>query len=189
MLAARGGLKGAAFCARHPLLCTGGVVAGLAAGGAVIHHLGKTDNGGKKRCPPVVPEPEAMKEDARAYQRFVTGLPDNTTIWLDGTKFDGCRESDGTLLEAKGNYDVLLEKRADYKHLKKFLPPDTNTIFKQGVTQASIARSHGLNLEWHFMQKASHTYWKRVFSENTLTDNIKVIYHPFPQEQAGASED
>jgi hypothetical protein len=148
----------------------------LAAGGVVLNHLNQQQNQPQPNCPPYVPENEGMSDESRAYQRFITGLPDNTTIWVDGTKFDGCRNSDGTLLEAKGKYAHLL--LADGSGLMPWVKEDVN--LKQGIVQARIARTRGRMLEWHFKEERSFRFWRRVFSLNPLTRNIIVKHTPMP---------
>ncbi len=41
-------------------------------------------------------------EGSLAYQEQITGRPPGLEVKLNGVRFDGCREEDGTMLEAKG---------------------------------------------------------------------------------------
>jgi Restriction endonuclease fold toxin 5 len=65
--------------------------------------------------PQLCPDPSdeniaGRSERAIAYQSQITGLPPGLAVKLSGVGFDGCRESDGTMLEAKGpGYATFLD--------------------------------------------------------------------------------
>lgn len=167
-----GGLKAAKFCSRHPLLCTGGVVAGLAVGGVAVHRMQQGQN--QPLCPPPVPENESMPDFSRRYQQMITGMAPNTVIVIDGVKFDGCRQADGTLLEAKGRYAQFIDPNGvDLVH---YLPGDP--LLSQALRQASVARLHNRALEWYFAEERAADFWRLSLGTNPATSNIKVIFRP-----------
>jgi hypothetical protein len=54
-------------------------------------------------CPTPTPEDiTSRSERTTSYQSQITGLPPGLEIIFNGERYDGCRESDGHLLEAKG---------------------------------------------------------------------------------------
>ncbi|MGH7061737.1 MAG: hypothetical protein ACREFH_15220, partial [Stellaceae bacterium] len=54
-------------------------------------------------CPDESPENiNGRSERSLAYQEQISGLPRGFEIVLNGVRFDGCRETNGTMLEAKG---------------------------------------------------------------------------------------
>ena len=54
-------------------------------------------------CPDESPENiNGRSKRSLAYQEQISGLPRGFEIKLNGVRFDGCRETDGTMLEAKG---------------------------------------------------------------------------------------
>jgi hypothetical protein len=60
-----------------------------------------------KDQPQLCPDPTAesvagRSERSLAYQQQITGLPRGLEVKLNGVRFDGFREEDGTMLEAKG---------------------------------------------------------------------------------------
>ena len=64
-----------------------------------------TESDQPKLCPEPGPEQngwEYRSERAKQYQEQISGMQRGLDIEFRGVRFDGCRESDGTLLEAKG---------------------------------------------------------------------------------------
>ena len=74
-----------------------------------------TDDNQPKLCPDPRPDaPHKASPASVAYQMSVTGLPKGLASYLNGVYFDGCRESNGVMLEAKGNYAHLLDKEGNW---------------------------------------------------------------------------
>jgi hypothetical protein len=62
-----------------------------------------------KLCPDPTPEPKTTKSaNSIAYQEYVSGLPYGWAIVLGIVWFDGCDETTGNLLEAKGTSIIYL---------------------------------------------------------------------------------
>jgi hypothetical protein len=139
-------------------------------------------------CPDPGPDrPSGMKEPAVKYQQQITGLPEGLAVSLptaaadkDGSKvviFDGCRESDGTMLEAKGpGYEVRMPKAANwdawYRGVEK--------MEEQMKRQAAAAAQAGRKVEWHFAEAAPADYF-RAYAISEGLDNVTVIHTPANQ--------
>lgn len=62
-----------------------------------------TDDNEPKVCPDPGPDvPHGTSPNAITYQSQVSKLPPGMAVTLNGVTFDGCRTTDGTMLEAKG---------------------------------------------------------------------------------------
>jgi hypothetical protein len=71
--------------------------------GTVARPLALADTAEPKLCPDPTPENTAGRSDRTiAYQSQITGLPPGLEIVFNGERYDGCRDTDGHLLEAKG---------------------------------------------------------------------------------------
>src|SRR6266568_7317646 len=70
-----------------------------------------------KLCPDPSPDrPGGMSDRAAAYQEQITGLPRGMAISFNGMHFDGCRISDGALLEAKGpGFEFAMDENGDWE--------------------------------------------------------------------------
>lgn len=70
-----------------------------------------------KLCPDPSPDrPSGMSDRAAAYQEQITGLPRGMAVYLNGVMFDGCRTTDGTMLEAKGpGYEFAMTPDGGWK--------------------------------------------------------------------------
>ena len=105
------------------------------------------------------------------YQSQISGLPVGEGVRFNGVDFDGCRESDGTLLEAKTTSpwffsvpDFVFRGFKEYK--------DTlNQAFRQ--MEAAGSRK----LEWHFSDPRVAEFWRNEFTR--LDYRITVRYTPF----------
>lgn len=164
------------YCARNPGKCTAGVLGGIAVGAIILHKLDEANK--DRKCPDPSAKTESMSDAARGYQRFVTGLPDNSVIYLGGVAFDGCRESDGTLLEAKGpSYGKFVSLYEDRGKTWADGPMISN--INQAQIQRRMAQLHGRRLEWHFAEKeAADAFRKRLATSGI--DGIVVIHTPYP---------
>jgi hypothetical protein len=136
----------------------------------------ETDNQDESKCPEPAPARPGNRPAPAAYQFQVTGLDPTLAIFIDGTEFDGCRQADGTLLEAKGS------------GFAKFIPNDLSgtpswyigeeRMTQQAERQAAIAIAHSRKLEWHFAEKLASEYYGFLFSALPNARMIKVIYDP-----------
>ena len=107
-----------------------------------------------------------------AYQEQISQLPRGFEVKLNGVRFDGCREEDGTMLEAKGP-----------GYADKMVGPETWQEWYTGVrsikaqmksqAKASVDR----NVEWHFAEPAVARYF-RGYAEQEGLANIDVRYTP-----------
>ncbi len=114
------------------------------------------------------------KERALAYQEQITGLPRGLSVKLWNPKsgkyvdFDGCRESDGTMLEAKGpGYLDLLQDKNPF--VRASVEAGLNS---QALRQSEATKPSGRQIEWHFAERwvadYFRTQWKGKFSNITV---------------------
>lgn len=131
----------------------------------------------RKKCPELSPaRPGSNRPDPRAYQQQITGVDPNWAYFIEGREFDGCRESDGTLLEAKGmNYAKFIH--ADLSGTKIWYQGE-ESIVDQAERQAQIAGRHQWKLEWHFAEKLASDYYALVFSTLPNARMIRVVFDP-----------
>lgn len=105
------------------------------------------------------------------YQAQISGLPPGLAVWLNGTSFDGCRTSDGVMLEAKGpGYLWALSPdgwRPGYNG-----GPDAEA---QMIRQSNSAA--GRIVEWHVAESPVADYFRDYASRKELS-NIVVIHTP-----------
>src|SRR5579859_1250103 len=126
-------------------------------------------------CPDPGPDqPGGMSLRAAAYQHQITGLPPGMAVTLNGVIFDGCRESDGTMLEAKGpGYEWPLLAygfyRDDYQGKK--------AIMVQAERQNNAVEGTGRKVEWYFAERSVADHFREAFKVEGFT-NITVIYQP-----------
>lgn len=128
-----------------------------------------------KLCPdPGLDSPGWMKrsERALAYQEQITGLPRGFAVDFNGVSFDGCRERDGTLVEAKGlGFEWAMTRsgqwRVEYEGV--------DGIMAQADRQSKAAPNR--RIEWHFAEKPVADYFRDVFA-NAKLKNITVFYTP-----------
>jgi hypothetical protein len=105
------------------------------------------------------------------YQSQISGLATGMGVKLNGVDFDGCRESDGTMLEAKTTGPWFF-RVPDFV----FRGFDEYTgIINQAFRQMYAAGSR--KLEWHFSDPRVADFWKREFAR--LDYRITVKYTPF----------
>lgn len=124
-------------------------------------------------CPdPSADRPSGMSRRAAAYQRQITGLPDGLAVMLNGVIFDGCRESDGTMLEAKGiGYEWPLRIDGTYPDFYK----GAERIMAQAQAQSEAAG--GRKIEWYFAERRVADYFSNAFHEEGFA-NITVFHQP-----------
>jgi len=128
--------------------------------------------------PRTCPDPsfEADSEHRTAgqllYQSQISGLPLGMGVELNGVKFDGCRVSDGTMLEAKTSTSAW------FSSLPIALFETFNAYIKirdQAFRQIIAAGSR--KIEWHFSDSGTAWFWKNEFAR--LNYKITVKYTPF----------
>ena len=85
--------------------------------------------------------------------------------------FDDCRESDGTMIEAKGpGYADALQKPFMVERL-------TDDWIEQATRQ--VQASEGRPLEWYFAEEKAAAEAEQIFAnDKILEDKIKIIYIP-----------
>lgn len=126
-------------------------------------------------CPDPGPDkPSGMSEQAAAYQQQITGLPRGIAVTLNGVTFDGCRESDGVMLEAKAlGYEWPLIAYGTY-------PPNyqgAKDIMRQANSQNIAAETSGRKVEWYFAERRVADYFRNAFRVAGFS-NITVFYQP-----------
>jgi hypothetical protein len=137
-----------------------------------------------KLCPDPGPDaPHGASERAQRYQELISALnnpqrplPAGLAVSLinpeNGTPvvFDDCRESDGTMIEAKGpGYAELLGNRIVAAR-----------IAKKWTDQAEdqLSASGGRGLEWYFAEEKAAAEANKIFAHQEKLSKIKVIYIP-----------
>jgi filamentous hemagglutinin len=93
-------------------------------------------------------------------------------VKLNGIRFDGCREEDGTMLEAKGpGYATFLNGQDGWRDWFTSL----QEVQDQMEDQARAAA--GRVVEWHFAEPGVADYF-RAYAQNQNLTNVVVIYTP-----------
>jgi hypothetical protein len=138
-----------------------------------------------KLCPDPTPEPdwEGRSERTLQYQEQVTGLQRGVDVEFRTVRFDGCRESDGTFLEAKGEGFEWALLRGGFRFFD--MEPEA-TFFENYVGEKSIMdqafrqseAAPDRRIEWHFAEELVADYF-RVDFERAGYRNITVIYEPY----------
>jgi len=93
-------------------------------------------------------------------------------VKLNDVEFDGCRESDGTMLEAKTTSPWFFEV-PDFV-FRNF--DEYTKITNQAFRQTYAARSR--KIEWHFSDPRVAAFWKDEFARLDF-NKITVKYTPF----------
>ncbi|WP_161607307.1 hypothetical protein [Methyloferula stellata] len=137
-----------------------------------------------KLCPDPSPDaPHGASERAIAYQKQISALnnpqrplPEGIAVSLTNPAtgrrvvYDDCRESDGTMIEAKGpGYGRMLGSQY-------FRDKFTDRWTRQASRQ--IAASGGRPLEWYFADREASEFARELFDGNKNLTRIKVIYEP-----------
>jgi hypothetical protein len=124
-------------------------------------------------CPdPTQENITGRKERGMAYQTQITGLPPGLQVELNGVSFDGCREIDGTMLEAKGpGYASMMSGANIWRRWFTGVMPIKAQMERQSDAAA------GRIVEWHFAEPQVAAYFRRYIEEEDLI-NIRVIYTP-----------
>jgi len=114
----------------------------------------------------------------------VTGLPPGLAVKLDGVSYDGCNPSDGTMTDAKANYEQFLDQNSDWITIGK--DGEDKRLFRvvgelqdRLKRQAATAAANGRRVEWFVMQEPVSNAIREWVKELEL-NNVSVIYEPFP---------
>ena len=122
--------------------------------------------------PELCPAPSKDIGFGNTYQTRVTGLPPGLAVRLDNVLFDGCRLSNGDMIEAKGlRYQRFLlpdgEWRTTFKGAKR--------IERQLLNQSKAAAAYGRLVEWHVAEKRVADKIREMASPYS---NVVVIWDP-----------
>jgi hypothetical protein len=125
-----------------------------------------------KLCPdPSADVPHGASLRAIEYQAYVSGLLPGQAIWLNGVSFDGCRQTYGVMLEAKGpGYGWALGPdgwRPGYEGG----PEAEDQIINQSEAAA------GRIVEWHVAEPSVAAYFSQFAASHGL-NNVVVIFDP-----------
>ena len=139
-----------------------------------------TETDADRNKPKLCADPEfersskGWSNEAGGYQMQISGLPWGLGVELNGVMFDGCEESDGTMLEAKAFYWKFSLWRDPQVWRDKIVPE----IMEQAKRQSEAARAAGRRVEWYFAEEATADYFRQRF-ESAGFDNITVFYRPY----------
>jgi hypothetical protein len=126
-----------------------------------------------KLCPDPTAEITAGRsERSLAYQHQITRLPRGLEVKLNGIRFDGCREADGTMLEAKG--PGFSDKMDGPSKWQRWFTGGKE-MEQQIISQSRAAT--GRQVEWHFAESSVADYF-RAFVEQEGLANIIVRHTP-----------
>lgn len=143
------------------------------------HKSQADDDNEPKLCPePGEDKPGWQEHSSRslAYQSMVTGLPPGVAVNLNGVSFDGCRQSDGVMLEAKGpGIAEFIDESGNWKPYFNGLRDLQDRI----ANQSHAARASNRSVEWHVAEEPVADYIRKYARENGFT-NVQVFYHPIP---------
>jgi hypothetical protein len=141
----------------------------------------RSDDGQPKLCPDPSNDRGGQKNEKDIqYQMQISGLGRGLAVRLPSRStdpdrdpyvyFDGCRESDDTMLEAKstGYLDIMRNKPFLWE---EFIVPK---MLKQADNQVTAAA--GRPIEWHFAEKEVAGYVRDKFVEKDI--RITVIHTP-----------
>jgi hypothetical protein len=132
------------------------------------------------KCPPKKngkPSPDLrMPAIARKYQdqvTEVTGYPKGIEWLLGGRRFDGFREPQCRLEEAKSNYDKFFdEDSGDPKYW--WLNTGAAEMVETAGVQNSIALENSpCDLRWYFMEPISYRYMRKRFANSGYRIEVK----------------
>lgn len=135
----------------------------------------ESDSDKPRLCPDPTPDFGWQKRSERAlqYQEQITSLPRGVDVELRRVRFDGCRESDGTMLEAKGEgFEwAMIGPMEFFKNYK-----GVEAVMDQAERQSEAAPDR--RIEWYFAEEPVADYFRDKFAEAKFS-NITVIYEPY----------
>ena len=125
-----------------------------------------------KLCPdPVVESNAGWSPNSIAYQQYVTGLAPGLAVEFNGVRFDGCRESNGHLLEAKARYWQFLIPNSKGEFFFNPAEEWARTLERQSAAAGDRI------VEWHVQDESVANAIRTLAEPYT---NIQVIYDPWP---------
>jgi hypothetical protein len=126
-----------------------------------------------KLCPDPSPDrPGGMSDRAGAYQQQITGLPHGMAVYLNGVMFDGCRTTDGTMLEAKGpGYEFAMTDKGGWEDWYEGIDK-----LKADLSRYSAAAGNR-TVEYHFAEARVATYVSN-YVESLGISNVHVFIRP-----------
>jgi hypothetical protein len=128
-----------------------------------------------KLCPDPSPDVPGNKSGrSLAYQTQISGLPPGTAILYNSVMFDGCRTTDGTLLEAKG--PGIAQHITDDGEWKSYIIDSGKADLDKQLIRQSIAAG-GRMIEWHVAEPPLASYIRSFVRDNGL-NNIAVFDTP-----------
>jgi len=128
-----------------------------------------------KLCPDPGPDiPGNKSERAIAYQSQITGLPPGLAVQLNGVMFDGCRTTDGTMLEAKG--PGIAQHLTDDGEWKPYITLTGKAALDNQIMRQSEAAGDRI-VEWHVAEPRLAAYITQ-FAKSKGYSNIIVINTP-----------
>lgn len=123
-------------------------------------------------CPDPSPDvPHGASPRAIEYQSQVSGLPPGLAVWLNGVSFDGCRTTDGVMLEAKGPGYVWALGPDGWRPGYSGGPNAEAQMIQQSEAAANRL------VEWHIAEPSVAEYFRQFAQSKGLT-NVVVIYTP-----------
>jgi hypothetical protein len=134
-------------------------------------HAPAANDNHPRLCPDPTPENiSGRSERAVAYQSQITGLPPGLEVVFNGERYDGCRESDHHLLEAKGEgyLTFMSSPMSWYEWFSKL-----DDLKQQIDSHATHALGH--IVEYHFAEKQVAD-WARQYARKY--SNVVVYYTP-----------
>jgi hypothetical protein len=142
---------------------------------------GSLKHDGPKLCPDEGKDRGGQKNEKDIqYQMQITGLARGLAVRLPSRStdpnrepyvvFDGCRESDGTMLEAKSTGFLAMMRKSPSFWENKIM----EGFYQQADHQVTAAA--GRPIEWHFAEKEVADYVRTKFAEKDF--RITVIYTP-----------
>jgi len=137
-------------------------------------HVVATDGSEQPRlCPDPGPDrPGGMSERAAAYQEQITGLPRGMAVFLNGVMFDGCRTTDGTMLEAKGpGYEFAMTPDGGWKDWYGGIED-----LKADLPRYSAAAGNRI-VEYHFAEPRVAAFMSD-YARSMGLSNIRVFHTP-----------
>ncbi len=127
----------------------------------------ETDQDQPKLCPdPNAENIAGRSERSLAYQEQITGLPRGLEVTLNGVRFDGCIEADGTMLEAKG---PGFENKMDGPYDWQGWFTGDEKIEMQMFNQQRAVSAAGTVVEWHFAEEPVADFFREFAEENGLS--------------------
>ena len=138
----------------------------------------KTKTEEPELCPPPTPEStNGRKPEEILYQRQITGLEIGCDVELNGTRFDGCDELTGDMLEAKNVNGWFMGVKDKYKEMIG----DYIKIMAQAERQFNASR--GQAVIWYFSDEDTAGFYNREF-ERKGWSNMKSRYEKYDQNNS-----